>query len=65
MRPVLTSSSSVQKPRIQSSEAPKDEVKKENGKRAREDGGAAAAAEQPPAKKVDIKTEAAPAVRND
>lgn len=64
MTPVLTSFSSVQKPRIQSSEAPKDEVKKENGKRAREDGGAAAA-EQPPAKKVDIKTEAAPAVRND
>jgi lupus La protein len=56
------SSSSVQKPRIQSSEAPKDDVKKENGKRAREDGGAAA---EPPAKKVDTKAETAPTERND
>lgn len=53
--------SSVQKPRIQSSEAPKDEIKKENGKRAREDDGASAA---PPAKKIDTKVEA-PAQRTD
>ncbi|OIW31943.1 hypothetical protein CONLIGDRAFT_246025 [Coniochaeta ligniaria NRRL 30616] len=60
--PAQTSTNNVQKPRIQSTEAPKDEVKRENGKRAREDGGAAG---EPPAKKVDTKAAAAPAERND
>ncbi|KAB5572003.1 La domain-containing protein [Coniochaeta sp. 2T2.1] len=57
------STNNVQKPRINAS-APGDELKKENGKRAREDDGAATS--EPPAKKADTKTEAAaPAERKD
>jgi lupus La protein len=61
LRQLYTNSScSVQRPRVNHTEASTAEAK-ENGKRAREDDGAA----QPPAKKVDTKTEAAPAGRSD